>query len=101
MPVGTLAQGKALVESGGDGKTFACGVCHGATMQGQVLAASAAPRLAGLHPIYTARQMYLFKDGSRSGPTGVLMTPVVSNLSDADILAISAYLASLDPTQGK
>jgi cytochrome c553 len=30
--------------------------------------------------------------------TSKLMTPAVANLNDADILAISAYLASMDPT---
>jgi cytochrome c553 len=56
-----------------------------------------APRLAGQHPIYLARQLYLFKDGSRAGATAALMTPAVANLNDADVLAIAAYLASLDP----
>jgi cytochrome c553 len=99
VPVGTLARGKTLVETGDGGKTVACGTCHGATMLGQGTAGILAPRLAGQHPIYLARQLYLFKDGSRNGSTAALMTPVVGNLSDADILAISAYLASLDPTK--
>lgn len=99
VPVGTLARGKTLVETGDGGKTVACGTCHGATMQGQGTAGILAPRLAGQHPIYLARQLYLFKDGSRNGGTAALMTPVVATLADADILAISAYLASLDPTK--
>lgn len=98
VPVGTLARGKTLVETGDGGKTIACGTCHGATMQGQGAAGLLAPRLAGQHPIYLARQLYLFKDGSRNGSTAGLMTLAVANLTDADILAISAYLASLDPT---
>ena len=61
----------------------------------------AAPRIAGQHPIYLARELYLFKDGSRNGMTSKLMTPAVMNLTDADILAISAYLASMDPTGTK
>ena len=68
-------------------------------MQGQNLAGLAAPRLAGQHPIYLARQLYLFKDGSRSGSAAALMTPAVGNLTDADILAIAAYLTSLDPAK--
>jgi cytochrome c553 len=97
VPVGSVARGKALVETGDGGKTVACGTCHGATMQGQGTAGLLAPRLAGVHPIYLARQLYLFKDGSRAGATAALMTPVVANLNDADVVAISAYLASLDP----
>jgi cytochrome c553 len=100
VPAGSLARGRALVETGDGGKTVACGTCHGATMQGQGTAGLLAPRLAGVHPIYLARQLYLFKDGSRAGATAALMTPVVSNLNDADVVAISAYLASLDPTSG-
>ncbi len=99
VPVGALARGKTLVETGDGGKTVACGTCHGATMLGQGTAGILAPRLAGQHPIYLARQLYLFKDGSRNGSTAALMTPVVANVTDADILAISAYLASLDPTK--
>ena len=61
----------------------------------------ASPRIAGQHPIYLARELYLFKDGSRNGMTSKLMMPAVMNLTDADILAISAYLASMDPTGAK
>ena len=55
------------------------------------------PRLAGLHPIYVARQLHLFKDGDRTGPDAPLMKKPVAALTDADILNISAYLASLPP----
>ena len=101
VPPGSLARGKALVDTGDGGKTVACGTCHGANMLGQGSAGLLAPRLAGVHPIYLARQLYIFKDGSRAGSTAALMTPVVANLNDADILAISAYLASLDPTAAR
>ena len=56
-----------------------------------------APRLAGLHPIYVARQLHLFKDGGRSGPDAPLMTKPVAALTNDDILNISAYLGSLPP----
>ena len=51
------------------------------------------PRLAGLHPIYIARQLYLFKDGTRNGVDAQLMKKPVARLTDDDILAIAAYLA--------
>jgi len=101
VPVGTLERGKVLVETGDSGKTVACAACHGALMEGRTLPGPAgivAPRLAGQHPIYLAREMYLFKDGSRAGKNAAFMMPAVAKLDDADILAISAYLASLDPT---
>ena len=101
VPPGTLARGKVLVETGDNKKTVACGTCHGPGLAGQASIGKtgiAAPRIAGQHPIYLARELYLFKDGSRNGMTSKLMTPAVMNLTDADILAISAYLASMDPT---
>ena len=91
VPIGSIAKGKALVESGGSGKTIACGICHGDTMRGL----GNVPRLAGLHPIYVARQLYLFKDATRNGIDAQLMKKPVARLTDDDILAIAAYLGSL------
>ena len=91
VPPGSIARGKALVENGAAGKTIACGICHGDSMRGL----GNVPRLAGLHPIYIARQLYLFKDGSRNGIDAQLMKKPVARLTDEDILAISAYLGSL------
>jgi cytochrome c553 len=95
VPVGSLAKGKALVDNGGAGKTVACAICHGDTLQGL----GNVPRIAGLHPIYIARQLYLVKDGFRNGPDAQLMKKPVEKLTDDDILSISAYVASLPPTK--
>ena len=92
VPPGSLAKGRALVDGGG-GKTVACNICHGDGMKGL----ANVPRLAGLHPIYVARQLHLFKDGGRSGPDAPLMTKPVAALTNDDILNVSAYLASLPP----
>ena len=91
VPTGSIAKGKALVDGGGAGKTTACAICHGDNMRGL----GNVPRLAGLHPIYIARQLYLFKDGTRNGIDAQLMKKPVARLTDDDILAIAAYLASL------
>lgn len=93
VPVGSVARGKALVETGGSGKTVACTLCHGDTLKGL----GNVPRLAGVHPIYIARQLYLFKDGRRNGADAQLMKKAVAQLTDEDIVAISAYVASLTP----
>ncbi|PWT80294.1 MAG: cytochrome C [Blastocatellia bacterium] len=93
VPVGSIAKGKTLVETGGSGKTIACSTCHGDGLKGL----GNVPRLAGLHPIYVARQLYLFKDGSRNGGDAQLMKKPVANLTDDDILALSAYVGSLAP----
>lgn len=92
VPPGSVARGKALVETGG-GKTLQCGICHGANLKGL----GKVPRLTGVHPIYLARQLYIFKDGSRNGPDAQLMKGAVANLSESDIVDISAYLGSLEP----
>jgi len=91
VPPGSLAKGKALVETGGNGRTIACSICHGDNLQGL----ANVPRLAGVHAIYIARQLYLFKDGTRNGVDAQLMKKPVAKLTDDDILNVSAYLASL------
>jgi cytochrome c553 len=94
VPPGSIARGRALVENGGNGKTIACATCHGEGLRGL----GNVPHLAGLHPIYVARQIYLFKDGTRHGVDGELMKKPVAKLTDADILAIAAYVATLPPS---
>ena len=93
VPAGSIARGKALVETGGSGKTIACSICHGDALKGL----GNVPRLAGLHPIYIARQLYLFKDGTRNGVDAQLMKKPVAQLTDDDIVALAAYLGSLMP----
>jgi cytochrome c553 len=93
VPPGSVAKGKALAETGGGGRTIACSICHGDGMKGL----GNVPRLAGVHPIYLARQLYLFKDGGRNGVDAALMKRPVAKLTDEDILNLSAYLASLSP----
>jgi cytochrome c553 len=44
-----------------------------------------------------ARQLYLMATGERSGAWTVLMKGVVEKLTNDDIVAISAYIASLEP----
>ncbi len=92
VPIGSLAKGKELVVQGA-GKTVMCVACHGANLKG----AGDVPRIAGVSPLYTVRQMFAFKTGSRKGIHAAQMQPVVANLQEADITAIAAYLGSLAP----
>src|SRR5262245_19574907 len=94
VPEGSLARGRQLVETGGGGVTVPCGQCHGVSMQGR----DKAPRLAGMHPIYTVRQLYAFKNGSRNGADAGQMKGAVQRLTEDDIVALAAYLAALAPT---
>ena len=93
VPAGSIAKGKAIAETGASGRTVTCSICHGDGLKGL----GNVPRLAGLHPIYIARQLYLFKDGTRNGGDAQLMKKPVARLTDDDILAVSAYLGSLAP----
>jgi cytochrome c553 len=93
VPPGSVAAGKALSETGGNGKTVACAKCHGAGLKGQ----AKIPRLAGVHPIYLARQLIHFREGSRKGPDSAMMLKASAQLTDEDIVNLSAYAASLSP----
>ena len=91
VPMGSMARGKTLVEGGGG--RVACSLCHGLDFKGL----GSTPRLAGMHPIYTFRQLAWFKDGTRNGLDTPLMKPWAATLTNDDMVAISAYLASLEP----
>jgi len=93
VPVGSIKKGEEIVTKGGSGKTVACAACHGADLKGN----GNFPPLAGRSPSYLARQLYDFQQYTRNGPGAQLMRPVVQNLSQDDILAVTAYLASLEP----
>jgi cytochrome c553 len=93
VPPGSIAKGEALVKSGASGKTVQCGICHGADLKGL----GEVPRLAGLQPLYVARQLFDLRHGSSAGKAAALMKPVVANLSEDDIIAIASYLGSLPP----
>ena len=92
-PTGSVARGEALVTTGADGRTLACGTCHGPDLKGLL----DTPRLAGISPTYVVRQLNDFRNGDRAGTLGTLMLLAVENLTDEDIVAIAAYLATLDP----
>ncbi len=93
VPVGSLKKGEDLVVKGGAGKTVACAACHGEGLKGN----GAFPSLAGRSPSYIARQLYDIQHYTRNGPGTQLMRPIVEKLNGDDIVAITAYLASLAP----
>lgn len=93
VPPGSIAKGKALVETGGSGKTIQCAICHGDRLTGL----GEVPRLAGLQPVYIARQLITMQNGASAGANAALMKKPVARLSEDDIIAISAYLGSLPP----
>jgi cytochrome c553 len=90
VPKGSIKRGEELAVRGGAGKTTACGVCHGANLEG----VGPVPPLAGRSPSYLVRQLYDMQQGTRTGIWTELMKPVVSKLTNADMLAIAAYVSS-------
>jgi len=92
VPKGSIAKGEALAKTGG-GKSVACGICHGPTLQGL----GEVPAIAGRHPNYIVRQLWNMQNGDRVGTSAALMKQVVEKLSVDDMLALAAYSASLMP----
>lgn len=79
-----------LVERGSKYYAKICVTCHGVDGRGT----AHMPRLAGQHPGYvlTALQHFRTRDGVRSSPE---MEMVVRAMSEADMRAVAAYVASL------
>jgi cytochrome c553 len=94
VPRGSIKKGEALVKTGGNGRTEACGVCHGSDLLGM----GPVPGIAGRSPSYLARQMFDMQAGARHGEWADLMKPVVAKLTDEDLVNITAYVSSLMPT---
>jgi len=102
VPVGSIKKGKDLVTTGGmkivgnkivQGKTTACGTCHGLDLMG----VADVPPIAGRSPSYMVRQMWDIQQGTRNGASAQLMKLVVANLTEDDMVAIAAYVASRLP----
>jgi cytochrome c553 len=93
VPKGSIARGKELATTGDDGKTVQCGICHGQTLRGS----GEAPPIAGHHPNYIVRQLWNMQNGDRAGLSVAEMMRVVEKLTNDDMLAIAAYVASLTP----
>ncbi|HYM19083.1 MAG TPA: c-type cytochrome [Micropepsaceae bacterium] len=91
VPMGAVAKGKEIVTTGAAGKTIACTVCHGENLNG----IGPIPGIAARSPSYLARQLWDIKQGARHGEMTTLMKPVVANLTNDDIINITAYVASL------
>ena len=85
-----VATGAPELAVHGDGtrRITACVSCH------HPQASSAVPRLAGQDERYLAQQLEDFRSGWRSAPVASGMNEVARRLSDAEIRALAAYLAS-------
>ena len=55
------------------------------------------PGITGRPATYIFRQLNDIKTGNRSGSPVDLMKPAVANLTQDDMIALAAFLGSLDP----
>ena len=92
VPPGSIAAGAALV-AGKEERVPACATCHGEGLRGM----DAFPPLAGRSPTMIFRQLYEFKTGIRHGEMAAPMQQNVSAMTQADMIAIAAYIGSLTP----
>jgi cytochrome c553 len=93
VPPGSIAKGKSLATTGGDGVTLPCAACHGPGLRGK----KNVPSIAGRSPSYIVRQLWDIQHGARAGSGAQLMQPAVANLTLDDMIALAAYTSSLQP----
>lgn len=88
----TLALGQALVTRGDPGRQIpACASCHGGALTGME---PAIPGLLGLHADYLSAQLGAWRYGTRTAAAPDCMKVVATRLSERDITAVAAWLAS-------
>ena len=92
-PEGSIALGKRLAETWGESKELECSSCHGPGYRGK----DDVPSIAGRSPSSVVRQLYDMKAGTRRSAKSSEMEKVVKYMTNADILALAAYLGSLTP----
>ncbi len=87
----TLDEGQRIYRAGIPAKSVpACAGCHAPNGAG---IPSQYPRLGGQHAEYTESQLKAFRDGTRRN--NAMMIPIAARLSDAEIKAVSDYVAGL------
>lgn len=87
-----LARGQTLATKGDAARGIpACASCHGANFSG---VEPGIPGLLGLGSTYLSSQLGEFRTGNRHGRQPDCMTTVATKLSNSDISAVSAWLAT-------
>lgn len=81
---------KIYKQGGAQPGALACMTCH--MPDGRGMDAGGFPKIAGDSAVYLAKQIHDFKNSSRENP---IMLPIASALTDAEITAVTRYMASL------
>ena len=71
---------------------IAWAACHDEKLNGTDIV----PEFAGRSPSYIFRQLYEYQHGFRAGPESKSMVEVVNGLKEAGLLALPAYLGTLE-----
>jgi len=88
-----LARGRLLVTEGDAAHGVpACSACHGPKLTGME---PAIPGLVGLRTSYISAQLGAFRYGTRSAAVPDCMQLVAASLTERDVTAVAAWLASL------
>jgi cytochrome c553 len=88
----TLARGKQIVLNGDSAKNIpACAACHGSALTGME---PAIPGLVGLHQDYMSAQLGAWRSGSRHAKAPDCMHEIATRLTDDDVNAAAAWLAT-------
>ena len=87
-------QARADLATAGRFKAGICTTCHGGN---GIALFPTMPNLAGQPASYTEAQLRAFRDGERTHP---LMQDAVRHLTDADIEAVAAFYATMEPVAG-
>jgi cytochrome c553 len=87
------ASGRAVFTSGSKSGAPACAACHGTKGQGQAVF----PRIASQPAQYTLEQLHVYRDAaSFKNPLATQMKDVAKKVSDDEMRAVAAYLATLN-----
>ncbi len=93
VPPGSIARGKLLATTGGDGRTVVCSSCHGADLKGTAVA----PAIIARSPSFIVRQLFDIQAGNRSGADAAMMKSTVERLTLTDMVELAAYTSSMAP----
>ena len=75
-------------------KYVQCASCHGSDGRSTVIAQY--PKIGGQSAAYVVIALKAYRDGRRQGTFAAVMSEVAKPLTDADIVNLAAYVASLD-----
>lgn len=89
-----VALGEKIFKGGNNASgVAACAACHGPTGAGNP--AAKFPALAGQHSTYIAKQLHAFSKHERHNDAGKMMRNIAVKMTDAEIEAVSEYIAGL------